>query len=88
MSLACFKIVKVIALALVLAVFSRTAWAQEPQVGWAVDFEKPEDLAKFRIVVEGRSGNSTPPPELADVRVENGVLHLGVNDIPNRQRYD
>ena len=57
---------------------------QQPEIGWAVEFDSPKDVAAAKRDLVARHGAPPPSPDLPEIRIENGVLHLGVKDVPGR----
>ena len=63
--------------------------AETPEVGWSLEFDNPADLDAARIACVGKEGVAAPSEDLADIRVEDGVLHLGAkfNEESHRAHY-
>lgn len=79
-----------ISVAVMLAACAAVALAAEqPEVGWSLEFDSPDDLRSARIACIGKEGVPPPNESLADVRAEDGVLHLGAkfNDKSHRAHY-
>ena len=51
--------------------------AAPPEIGWSLEFEEPAELEVGRLACIGKLGAAAPSPEIADIRIEDGVLHLG-----------
>ncbi|MFH0963780.1 MAG: hypothetical protein V2A58_07180 [Planctomycetota bacterium] len=63
--------------ALVAGGYLAAVSADESAVAWAAEFDGPADLAAAKLTRVNKSGGSVPGPEIEDVKVEDGVLHLG-----------
>ena len=63
--------------------------AETPEIGWSLEFDSPDDLKSARIACIGKESVSPPSETLADIRVQDGVLHLGArfNDKSHRAHY-
>lgn len=67
----------ILQLAMVVCTSGALGQAEE-NIGWSVEFNAPTDLANARINVQDGNSGEIPGSRVQDVRVEDGVMRLGM----------